>query len=62
VGEVARIGEYRNAYRILVRRPAGKRPQGRPRRRWDNIKMDLKEMGWEVVNWIGFIWLGIWIS
>jgi hypothetical protein len=42
-GHVARMGETRNAYRILVRKPEGKRPLGRPRRRWvDNIKMDLK--------------------
>jgi hypothetical protein len=46
-GHVARIGETRNAYRILVGKPEGKRPLGRPRRRWvDNIKMDLGEMGW----------------
>jgi hypothetical protein len=44
-GHVARIGEKRNAYRILVRMPERKRPLGRPRRRWvDNIKMD--RMGW----------------
>jgi hypothetical protein len=44
---VARMGETRNAYRILVRKPKGKRPLGRTRRRWvDNIKMDLGEMGW----------------
>jgi hypothetical protein len=43
---VARIGAMRNAYRILVGKPEGKRPLGRPRHRWvDNIKMDLKEMG-----------------
>jgi hypothetical protein len=42
-------GVKRNAYRILVRRPEGKRPLGRPRRRWeDNIKMDLQEMGWDM--------------
>jgi hypothetical protein len=45
-GHVARIGENRNAYRILVGMPEGKRPLGRPRRRWvDNIKMDLREIG-----------------
>jgi hypothetical protein len=39
--------ELRNAYRILVKRPDGKRPLGRPRRRWvDDIKMDLRERGW----------------
>jgi hypothetical protein len=47
VGHVARTGEERGAYRILVGRPEGRRPLGRPRRRWeDNIKMDLQEMGW----------------
>jgi hypothetical protein len=44
---VARMGEKRNAYRILVGKPEGKRLLGRPRRRWvDNIKMDLREIGW----------------
>jgi hypothetical protein len=43
---VARMREKRNAYRILVGKPEGKRPLGRPRRRWaDNIKMDLREIG-----------------
>jgi hypothetical protein len=43
------MGEKRNAYRILV----GKRPLGRPRRRWvNNIKMDLREIGWDGVDWI----------
>jgi hypothetical protein len=42
-GDVARIGEYRNSYRILVEKSEGKRPLGRPRRGWvDNIKMDLR--------------------
>jgi hypothetical protein len=41
------MGEKRNLYRILVRKPEGKRPLGRPRRRWvDNIKMDVRETGW----------------
>jgi hypothetical protein len=45
-GHVARMGETKNAYRILVGKPEGKRPLGRPRRRWvDDIKMDLR-MGW----------------
>jgi hypothetical protein len=45
-GHVARMGEKRNAYRILVRKPEAKRPLRRPRRRWvDNIKMDLREVG-----------------
>jgi hypothetical protein len=44
--------EKRNAYRILVGNPEG-RPLGRPRRRWvDNIKMDLREIGWDGVDWI----------
>jgi hypothetical protein len=47
------MGEKRNAYRILVGRPEGKRPIGRPRRRWvDNIKMDLREIGWDLVDCI----------
>jgi hypothetical protein len=46
-GHVARMGEKRNAYRLLVGKPEGKRPVGRPRRRWaDNIKIDLLEIGW----------------
>jgi hypothetical protein len=46
-------GEKRNAYRILVGKPVGKRPLGRPRSRWvDNIKMDLREIGRDGVNWI----------
>jgi hypothetical protein len=47
------MGETRNAYRILVGKPEGKRPLGRPRRRWvDNIKMDLEETGWDGREWI----------
>jgi hypothetical protein len=43
----------RNAYRILVGNPEGKRPLGRPRRRWvDNIKIDLREIGWDGRDWI----------
>jgi hypothetical protein len=46
-GHVARVGDRGEAYRLLVRRPEGKRPLERPRRRWeDNIKIDLQEMGW----------------
>jgi hypothetical protein len=46
VGHVTRMGEKRNAYRFLVGKPEGKRPQGRPRHRWDvNIKLDLREIG-----------------
>jgi hypothetical protein len=45
---VARMGEKQNAYRTLVGNPEGKRPLGRPRRTWvDNIKMDLREIGWD---------------
>ncbi|KAJ4446517.1 hypothetical protein ANN_13213 [Periplaneta americana] len=52
-GYVARMGESRNAYRVLVGRPKGKRPLGRPRRRWeDNIKMDLWEVGYDDRDWI----------
>jgi hypothetical protein len=47
------VGEKRNAYRILVGNPEGKRPLGKPRRRWvNNIKMDLKEIGWDGRDWI----------
>jgi hypothetical protein len=55
------MGEKSNAYRILVGKlPEGKRPLGRPRRRWvDNIKMDLREIGWDGVDWIGLIGLRI---
>jgi hypothetical protein len=52
-GYVARMGEKRNAYRILVGKPEGKRPLGRPRHRSeDNIKMDLREIGWGGMDWI----------
>jgi hypothetical protein len=53
-GHVARMGEKRNAYRLLVGMPEGKRPLGRPRRRcMDNIRMDRGEAGWSDVDWIG---------
>jgi hypothetical protein len=52
-GHVARMGEGRAVYRVLVGRPENKRPLGRPRRRWeDNIKMDLREIGIDGANWI----------
>jgi hypothetical protein len=52
-GHVARMGEGRGVYGVLVGSPGGKRPQGRPRRRWeDNIKMDLREIGIDGANWI----------
>jgi hypothetical protein len=48
------MGEKRNAYRLLVGMPEGKSPLGRPRRRWvDNIRMDLREVGWGDADWIG---------
>jgi hypothetical protein len=53
-GHVAQMGEKRNVYRLLVGKPEGKRPLGRQRRRWmNNIKMDLLEIGLNVVDWIG---------
>jgi len=55
---VARMGERRGVYRGLVGKPEGKRPLGRPNRRWeDNIKMDLQEVRWGV--WTGSSWLRI---
>jgi hypothetical protein len=53
-GHVAQKGEKKNAYRLLVGKLEGRRPQGRPRRRWlHNIKMDVVEMRWGDVDWIG---------
>jgi hypothetical protein len=53
-GHIARMGEKRNVYRLLVGKPEGWRPLGRPRRRWlNNIRMDLVEVGWGKVDWIG---------
>jgi hypothetical protein len=50
---VARMGEGRNVYRVLVGKPEGKRRLERPRRRWEDvIKMDLSEIGWGGVEWI----------
>jgi hypothetical protein len=57
-GHVAPMGETTNACMILVGKQEGKRPLGRPRRSWvDNIKMDLREIGWMV--WTGSVWLRI---
>jgi hypothetical protein len=53
VVNVARIGEKMNACKILVVKPEGKSPLGRPRRRWeDNIRMDLRETRWSGMDWI----------
>jgi hypothetical protein len=52
-GACSTNGANRNAYRILVGKPEGQRPLGRPRRRWvDNIEMYLREIGWDGVDWI----------
>jgi hypothetical protein len=53
-GHVARMGEETGVYRVLVGKPEGRRPLGRPRRRWmDNIRMDLHEVGCGCMDWIG---------
>jgi hypothetical protein len=53
-GHVARMGAKRNACRLLVGKPEVKIPLGRPRRRWvDNIKMGLREIGWDGMGWYG---------
>jgi hypothetical protein len=47
------MGEMKSIYKIVVRKPEGKRPPIRPRCMWeDNIRMDLREIGWEIVDWI----------
>jgi hypothetical protein len=52
-GHVAQMGAKRNACRILVGNPEGKRPLGRPRCMWvDNINMELREIGWDGMDWI----------
>jgi hypothetical protein len=67
MGHVARMGEKRNTYRLLVGKPEWRRPLGRSRRRWlDNIRMDLVEFGWGDVDWIGLAqdrdrWRALWI-
>ena len=53
-GHVARMGEERRMYSVLVGKPEGRRPLGRPRRRWvDNIRLDLQEVGCGYMDWIG---------
>ena len=53
-GHVARVGEERGVYRVLMGKPEGKRPLGRLRRRWvDNIRIDLQEVGCVYMDWIG---------
>jgi len=53
LGDVARMGEGRGVYRVLVGKPEGRRPLGRPRRRWeDNIRVDLREVGCGCVDWM----------
>jgi hypothetical protein len=53
MGLVAHVGEMRNAYKILIGKLEGKRALGRPRYRWeDNIALDRREIGWEVLDWI----------
>jgi hypothetical protein len=59
-GHVAHMGDGRTVYRVLVGKPKGKGPSGRPSRREDGIKMDLREIGWGV--WGGFTWLRIRIA
>jgi hypothetical protein len=52
-GHVARMGEERNVYRVLMGKPEGNRPLGIPRHRWeDGIRMDLREIGWGSIDWI----------
>ena len=54
VWHVARMGEKRGVYRVLVGKPEGRRPMGRPRHRWvENIRMDLQEVGCGYMDWIG---------
>ena len=51
---MACMGEERGLYRVLMGKPEGKRPLGRPRRRWvDNLRMDLQEVGFGYMDWIG---------
>jgi len=60
-GHVALVGEMRNSYKILVGKPVGKRPLGRPRRRWeDKIRVDINEIGWKVVDSIHVTKYSVW--
>jgi len=52
-GHVAHMGEERGMFRVFVGKPEGRRPLGRHRRRWDNIRMDLQEVGCGYLDWIG---------
>ena len=52
MGHVARMWEKRGIYRGMMGKPKGKRPLGRPRQRKEDIKMDIKEVGWEGMDWI----------
>jgi len=55
-GRVVHIGEEMGVYRVLVGKPEGRRPLGRPRRRWvDNIRMNLQEVGYGYMDWIGVV-------
>ena len=55
-GHLASMGKEREVYRFLVGKPEGRRPVGRPRRRWvDNIRMDLQEVGYGYMDWIGLV-------
>ena len=55
-GHIARMGEERGVYRVLLGKPEGKRPLGRPRRRWvDNIRIDLQEVGCAYMDWIELV-------
>jgi hypothetical protein len=58
-GHVERMGKGRNVYRVLVGKSEGKRPLGRPSRRWEyGIKVDLREIGWGCVEWIHLLRIG----
>ena len=52
MGHIVRVKEGRGVYRVLVGKPGGKRPLVRPRRRWEDTKMDLQEVGCEGMDWI----------